>query len=129
MENKPKRIQLRRKKGWTMPAGTVKVDRSTRWGNPFIVGKHGTRKECVWRFILLCAGHVELAGPGPRNFDEQKAFLEHFKKNIDQLQGKNLACWCSKDGPCHADVLLYIANHDKPVHLTDTIIKELLHEY
>jgi hypothetical protein len=30
-----------------MPPNTVKVDRSTRWGNPFVVGKHGTLAECL----------------------------------------------------------------------------------
>ena len=35
----PKRIQLSRKKGWRMPPNTVKVDRSTKWGNPFIIVK------------------------------------------------------------------------------------------
>jgi len=122
---KPERIQLRRKKGWTMPEGTVKVDRSTSWGNPFVVSKHGTRNECVKKFILLCAGHICLTD---NNIQEQDAFRNQLKEHIDELQGKNLACWCSKDGPCHADVLLYIANEKKPVHLTDEKIKELLHE-
>ncbi len=27
-----------------------------------------------------------------------------------ELRGKDLACWCPLDGPCHADVLLEIAN-------------------
>ena len=29
---------------------------------------------------------------------------------MDELRGKNLACWCPLDQPCHADVLLEIAN-------------------
>lgn len=37
----PERIQLRRTKGWRMPPDTVKVDRTTKWGNPFVVGKPG----------------------------------------------------------------------------------------
>jgi Domain of unknown function (DUF4326) len=28
------------------------------------------------------------------------------------LRGKNLACWCRLDRPCHADVLLELANAD-----------------
>ena len=36
---KPRRVQLSRQKGWRMPANTVKVDRSTKWGNPFV--RHG----------------------------------------------------------------------------------------
>ena len=38
----PQLIRLSRAKGWRMPPNTVKVDRTTKWGNPFIVGKHGT---------------------------------------------------------------------------------------
>ena len=34
---RPQRIQLKRTKGWKMPPNTVKVDRSTRWGNPWRV--------------------------------------------------------------------------------------------
>src|SRR3972149_5376756 len=41
MADAPKRIQLRRTKGWRMPDNTVKVDRSTRWGNPWPIGKEG----------------------------------------------------------------------------------------
>lgn len=36
---KPQRIQLKRTRGWRMPPNTVKVDRSTKWGNPFIPGQ------------------------------------------------------------------------------------------
>lgn len=36
---KPRRIQLKRTKGWKMPANTVKVDRTTPFGNPFVVGE------------------------------------------------------------------------------------------
>jgi hypothetical protein len=28
------------------------------------------------------------------------------------LRGKNLACWCKPGEPCHADVLLEIANRE-----------------
>ena len=37
----PERIQLKRSKGWRMPPNTVKVDRTTRWGNPYRVGMPG----------------------------------------------------------------------------------------
>jgi hypothetical protein len=29
------------------------------------------------------------------------------------LKGKNLACWCPLDQPCHADILLRIANAEE----------------
>jgi len=37
----PSRIQLSRRRGWRLPATAVKVDRSTRWGNPFRIGDEG----------------------------------------------------------------------------------------
>lgn len=114
------RVQLKRTKGWRMPENTVKVDRSTRWGNPFVVGVHGTRKECVDFFMGLMAGGVVLGfgknDDGSWFADTQIAYRKHVKRNRRFLRGKNLACWCplvDKDGkpvPCHADVLLEIAN-------------------
>lgn len=104
----PVRIQLSRRKGWRMPANTMKVDRSTKWGNPFIVGKDGTRDECVKYFTFMLAGHLVLAtAPG---IDGQMEYLKHARRNRRFLRGKNLACWCPLDKPCHADVLLQVAN-------------------
>lgn len=111
----PKRVQLSRAKGWRMPPNTVKVDRTTKWGNPFV--KHGDgvamdRALAVDLFTSLLAREGSWwarpmpwpkgkmpAGP-PTAVDEVKA----------ELRGKNLACWCPLDGPCHADVLLALAN-------------------
>ena len=105
--SKPIRIQLSRKKGWRMPPNTVKVDRSTKWGNPFIVGKHGTRARCVDLYRKLAACYLCLsAGNGPAQSRARKA-MESARHT---LRGKNLACWCPLDKPCHADVLLDIAN-------------------
>jgi hypothetical protein len=106
--NEPQRIQLSRRKGWRMPANTVKVDRSTRWGNPFVIGVHGTRAECVNLFRYLCAGYLCLTNG---NGDAQKAFMAYAKRNRWRLRGKNLACWCPLNAPCHADVLLEVAKN------------------
>lgn len=103
----PQRIQLSRRKGWRMPANTVKVDRATRWGNPFVVGVHGTQAECVDLYRLLLAGLVAI---GERNVSDQLAALEHARAHIADLRGKQLACWCRSGTPCHADVLLEAAN-------------------
>jgi hypothetical protein len=105
----PKRIQLRRAQGWRMPENAVKVDRSTKWGNPFIVGKDGTRAECVDLYRKLLCGYICLTNSGA-SIAEQKAARKQIIANIDQLRGHDLACWCSLDGPCHADVLLELAN-------------------
>ncbi|MBF9653902.1 DUF4326 domain-containing protein, partial [Streptococcus pseudopneumoniae] len=44
----PVRIQLRRTKGWRMPANTVKVDRTTIYGNPFRVGEDPSKLGPRW---------------------------------------------------------------------------------
>ena len=119
MMTKPARIQLSRRLGFNLRAasnalnglGCVKVDRSTKWGNPFVIGLHGTRAECVLWFECLLAGAVCLTrGPDPR---EQLEYLKMVRRDRHQLRGKNLACWCplSENGkpvPCHADVLLRV---------------------
>ena len=86
-----KRVRLSRAAGWRIPANTVKVDRSTRWGNPFRPGEDGieTIDEAVRAYRRWLAKNPEL---------ERAARAE--------LAGRNLACWCPLDGPCHADVLL-----------------------
>jgi len=100
----PERIQLSRRKGWRKPENTIVVARPSKWGNPFRVGQPdplvGTviadAEKAVERFAL----HI---GPmGAYELDVAEVRRE--------LDGKNLACWCPLDQPCHADVLLNIAN-------------------
>jgi hypothetical protein len=88
----PIRIQLSRRKGWRMPPNTVKVDRGTIYGNPFPLSYFGgDRKACVARFR-------ELAEAPP------------LRGLASSLRGKNVACWCPLDEPCHGDVWLELAN-------------------
>jgi hypothetical protein len=89
---KPKRIQRKRSKGWKMPPNTVYVGRPTKWGNPYSVAACGSREEAVNKFRK---------GSGTIN-----------KEYFAPLRGKNLACWCPLDKPCHADILLELANND-----------------
>lgn len=113
---KPVRIQLSRRKGWRMPPNTVKVDRTTRFGNPFIVGANGNAAECVYLLILLQAGYLCLSH-GRACCDRQEAYQSAItaekRAGWPTLRGKNLACWCSPGTPCHADVQLEIANRAK----------------
>lgn len=96
----PERIQLSRARGWKMPANTVKVGRTTKWGNPFVVGRHGGQDRCVKHFTMLMAGAICLSdGPKPA---VQQTYLEMAKASIQELHGKNLACWCRADQKCHA---------------------------
>jgi hypothetical protein len=110
---KPTRFQLSRRKGWRMPGNTVKVDRTTPWGNPFIVGIEGSRADCVGYYQRLIAGYLLVSGK--TDIAAQKAARAHALDHLAELRGKNLACWCPLPAPgepdcCHAAVLLEIAN-------------------
>lgn len=100
----PKRIQRKRTRGWRMPDGAVYVGRPTKWGNPLCVNESvGRTRETVLDFYRK---YIENAIATYRlNCDPQYRGL-----NIEELRGKDLACWCSLDKPCHADVLLELAN-------------------
>jgi hypothetical protein len=87
-----------------MPPNTVKVDRSTKWGNPFKCGPGRDRAYAVDLFGKLLAGYVCLCDSP--STDEQIAYREMVVRDRGQLKGKNLACWCPAGHPCHADVLL-----------------------
>jgi hypothetical protein len=113
----PVRVQLSRAKGWRMPPNTVKVDRSTRWGNPFYVGPvpcECADGECP---RPLKNGACGMAPRRPTAAEAVEAFREVMRARlyeqedcVSDLRGKNLACWCPLDQPCHADVLLELAN-------------------
>jgi len=104
----PRRIQLRRSKGWRMPVNTVKVDRSTRYGNPFRVGDPGIADATasIERFRRALRSGELMHGDADSPFAPENLRAA--------LRGKNLACWCPLDAPCHADLLLQIANSAGP---------------
>ena len=93
----PVRIQRKRTKDWRMPPGAVYVGRPTIWGNEYRVGEHGTTEECVQKYRELQMNPSHAA-------DISRRYIQQ------ELRGKDLACWCPLDRPCHADVLLEIAN-------------------
>lgn len=88
-----------------MPPNTVYVGRGSKWGNPF------KGKRAVPLFISWLDYNFDLTP-----YKNELAFMpdEHYRDNLlvnlHTLKGKNLCCWCAKDKPCHADVLLNIAN-------------------
>jgi Domain of unknown function (DUF4326) len=142
MSDRPTRIRLSRAKGWRMPENTVKVDRTTKWGNPFDF-RHSSH--CWSALAFGCR-----ADPAGRQEASVVAFREwiggaitgveaKFGAVVDdrfeafatspaitptaapshddirrELRGKNLACWCRVGAPCHADVLLELANAAVP---------------
>lgn len=109
----PERIQRRRTKGWRMPENTVYVGRGSKWGNPWREGSTG--------WTIKPGGLIDREPHDPLTREQA---VESYRNSVEwyaneteyaeyiraTLRGKNLACWCPLDQPCHADVLLEIAN-------------------
>lgn len=111
MNTTPRRIQRRRTKGWRMPQGAVYVGRPSRWGNPFRVGG---------RYFFHSDGHGWVTGVAHTRADAVDVFRlyvagdpEMRQMIRDELAGRDLCCWCPPGEPCHADVLLEIANEGR----------------
>lgn len=112
----PMRVQLSRRKGWKMPPNTVSVARPGKWGNPFRIEIFG-RDLAVTLFERSVVGVWTPDGiPDDKLYDAysmhclmQRLMVREWL-NPRSLRGYNLACWCQIDKPCHADVLLEIAN-------------------
>lgn len=96
-KTKPVRIQRKRTKGFRLqdasPNGlpVVYVGRPTKWGNPFSIAEYG-------RDLAIF------------NYRQRLKNMVLIGTDFSELRGKNLACFCPLDQPCHADVLLEIAN-------------------
>jgi hypothetical protein len=132
----PKRIQRKRTKGWRMPEGAVYVGRPTLWGNPYRVervpGWPRWGGAPPWRVTgpdgrehWPDTGRRPIVGRVEADAQRHHAALTHavalyretlriFEPDEDDfwtpLAGRDLACWCPLDQPCHADVLLEVAN-------------------
>jgi hypothetical protein len=99
----PTRIQRKRTKGWRLPPDAIYVGRPSPWGNRFILGRvytmpSGDRRLDPETAVALFRIEVDHA---PR------AAIEDW---LAPLRGHDLVCWCPLDQPCHADVLLELAN-------------------
>lgn len=100
----PERIQMSRQRPWRAEhLDAVIVDRSTIWGNPFLMTNVGrsfpslTTEQCA-QFVV-----------NQFRFDPKPGYPSDEDIRA-ALRGRDLACWCPLDSPCHADVLLEIAN-------------------
>lgn len=140
MADCPRRVRLERTKGWRLPPGTVKVDRSTRWGNPFdfrspeyswLALSYGCRADPAGRREASVRAFRDWIAPQPGHQTmsyERGVTMGNDTASVDigprlkvgpaptladiiaALRGRNLACWCQPGTPCHADVLLELAN-------------------
>ena len=109
--NQPIRIQRRRVKGWRMPENTVYVGRGSTLGNPYKIG------ELIETDIMGGGTFVKITPAIAVELFEKWAIQklaepdnERARAALRGLRGKNLACFCRLDQPCHADVLLKLAN-------------------
>jgi len=71
----------------------IYIGRPSEWGNPFVVGKDGTRKVVIKKYRKWLLGQPKLLS------------------QLHRLKGKRLGCWCSPL-PCHGDVLVEILNEN-----------------
>lgn len=116
------RVQLSRKAGWRMPANTVKVDRASGFGNRYRVTKAHPGAGVEWWVVDDAGCWTNLNGDKFTKESASAFAVELFRKWVTfmgedyaqrarlALKGKNLACWCKPGTPCHADVLLELAN-------------------
>ncbi|MBM9467295.1 DUF4326 domain-containing protein [Nakamurella leprariae] len=120
----PRRVQLHRTRGWRKPPGVVVVARPSRWGNPFRLSGPDRVVDTLGDepVVITCSRGASRATAvamfraalrdGELPFDGATVVAE--------LSGHDLACWCpllDADGapvPCHADVLLEVANAGRP---------------
>lgn len=135
----PRRIQRKRTKGWRMPPGTVYVGRGSRFGNPFRPDFAGQYLMCdashrrtvlsPWVIFdhtqdiranpatpLMACQHYhrwlrkKYNSPDDRHVPQIVIPCTITRAQIAALRGKHLACWCAPGQPCHADLLLHLAN-------------------
>ena len=120
---RPERIRRQRTPGWRAPKGAVYVGRPTVWGNPFRVSErtHLWHRATTYPYDFYRDWFpVNTAEQATRLY--RKWLLERDEYWLDQpptptlgeirdaLAGRDLMCWCPIGTPCHADVLLEIAN-------------------
>ena len=79
-----------------MPKGAIYVGRPTKWGNPYHLGDLGSADGELSMSDVL------------RKYRERVQY--YYGDEVLELRGKDLACWCPLDQPCHADILLELAN-------------------
>ena len=92
--------RVRRRRGVKLPANTRYVGRGSRWGNGWRVGERTAEGDLITR---------EMAVQQYRELWTRGFSRRYVEYELAPLRGKDLACWCPLDQPCHADVLLELA--------------------
>jgi len=117
----PVRFQRSRAKGYKTPENTIYVGRPTKFGNPFRLSKGGwiecysTQRNILNPWILWSGTNGFTLTDVVELYEQwltgvTKASYLPQVPDISVLKGKNLACFCPLNKPCHADVLLRLSN-------------------
>lgn len=101
-----------------MPENTVYVGRGAKWGNPYkVVAQYKNGPFDVYQDDWFLGQSTGREGAQSMAVNKYLEARENYRHNIPddatiqaELKGKNLACWCAEGTPCHADVLLRLAN-------------------
>lgn len=99
-----------------MPENTVSVTRPGKWGNPFKVGLWFKRLSSDW--MVWSRGDGPFGDTLVENLEQSLELWRDYapkrlgwdRRWLEALRGKDLACWCPEGSPCHADLLLELAN-------------------
>lgn len=128
----PVRLRLSRARGFDLQVHSMQTNglpaiscaRPGPLGNPFVVGRDGDRRQCVYLCRRLLSGQICITPPVPRgviarqhvaeHVEAQRATLRYVTDHLGELPGHNLACWCDlprqgEPDVCHAAVLLEMA--------------------
>ena len=79
--------------GWQSNPDYVLIDRTTEWGNPFVLGTNGTIEEVI-------AKHKDMLLNGNRSY---------LLSQLELLRDKILVCHC-KPRLCHGDTYVELLN-------------------
>lgn len=85
-----------RHKGGFDPSNAVLIGRPSKWGNPFVIGRDGTREQVIEKYKVWILSNPTLVAQART-----------------ELAGKDLVCYC-KPAACHGDILHRVANADNP---------------
>ena len=85
------KLQALNKRAGAIPANAVYIGRPGKWGNPFVIGRDGTRAEAIELHRRYIMTSPELLA------------------QLSELRGRDLVCWCAPHA-CHGDILIELAN-------------------
>lgn len=91
----------------------VYIGRPSRWGNRYVIGRHGSRAEVISKYREYILGAIE----------EKPALIETMRR---ELRGKKLVCHCAPKA-CHGDVLAELVDASEDEFTAIMVAYEIEH--